>query len=133
LALPMRPTNVSHLSVDCWRVSHPSDSRSTIREFFVGNSRDLDDFFSVDYEDPLSRVGLTTQSSGRIDFLLSSSWQSGRFVVDERSLGKVRFGEKMQKIGIDFSLHWRIMKALMEFDEARRELLRVRTISNRHL
>ncbi|GMS79359.1 hypothetical protein PENTCL1PPCAC_1534, partial [Pristionchus entomophagus] len=118
---------------DCWRVSNPSDSRSSMREFFIGNARDLTDFFSVDYENPLSRVGVITESSGRIDCLISSSWQSGRFVVDERSLGKVRLGERMHRIGIDFSLHWRIMKALMEFDEARKELMRVRTMSSIHL
>ncbi|KIH65921.1 hypothetical protein ANCDUO_03754 [Ancylostoma duodenale] len=112
--------------VECWRPIKAGDNVSELREFFIGQAVDID-FFKwkeVSAQDGvISRAGLSTQSSGTLHISITNIVQRRDYMTRE-TLNHMKYGAMFGRMGSD--LYWRIMKVLMEFEEAKRQLLNVR-------
>ncbi|CAJ0587777.1 unnamed protein product, partial [Mesorhabditis spiculigera] len=117
--------NTHRLEVPIWRLKSGSDNFAQLRELLVGDPISLTDYFGTMALNGSSRAGLDTEGAGSLIVNVSRLVQSRAFVSSEM-MNRLKYGSRLNKIGLDSSLHWRIMKVLMEFEEARRELLRIR-------
>uniref|UniRef100_A0A7E4VAW8 Arrestin_C domain-containing protein n=1 Tax=Panagrellus redivivus TaxID=6233 RepID=A0A7E4VAW8_PANRE len=130
IALPLT-LGQHEVTVDCWRPVNPNSYVSEMKDFFLGQPVDVKkladlSISSATIANTCNNVGLQGQSSGQLRLSIQCMRQSSQFVSKElvRSL---QYGTLLNKIGLSGSLHWRIMKVLMQFEEARRQLLRLRT------
>ncbi|EYC33703.1 hypothetical protein Y032_0002g939 [Ancylostoma ceylanicum] len=110
--------------VECWRPIKARDNISELREFFIGQAIDID-FFNWKEDGVISRAGLSTQSSGTLHISITNIVQRRDYMTRE-TLNHMKYGAMFGRMGMRSDLYWRIMKVLMEFEEAKRQLLNVR-------
>ncbi|VDN26585.1 unnamed protein product [Cylicostephanus goldi] len=110
--------------VEFWRPIKAGDKISELREFYIGQAVDID-FFNWKEEGVISRAGLTTQSSGTLHISITNIVQRRDYMTRE-TLNQMKYGAMFGRMGMRSDLYWRIMKVLMEFEEAKRQLLNVR-------
>jgi len=124
LALPTLPGRQT-IRASCWR-PRPMDNVDRLREYFIGQAVDLPgiESCSLDNTKPFE-----TESSGQIEVTIETMLQS-RLLVSLEAQKKAQYASIMRRIGLDTDLHWKIMKVLMEFEEAKRRLLLVKKKTN---
>ncbi|KAI1714486.1 ciliary basal body-associated, b9 protein domain-containing protein [Ditylenchus destructor] len=133
IGLPIQPGHHNDVSVECWRVVNPFSHRATMQEMFLGQDVDLKFFELAGSRDGnnqwskiYSKVGLCTETSGTVKLSIQCLHQNRQY-IDRSVLRSLKYGSLMQKIGMSGSMHWRIVKVLNEFENARQKLLRLRT------
>ncbi|KAI1733343.1 ciliary basal body-associated, b9 protein [Ditylenchus destructor] len=133
IGLPIQPGHYNDVSVECWRVVNPFSHRATMQEMFLGQDVDLKFFELAGSRDAnnqwskiYSKVGLCTETSGTLKLSIQCLHQNRQY-IDRSVLRSLKYGSLMQKIGMSGSMHWRIVKVLNEFENARQQLLRLRT------
>ncbi|KJH48564.1 hypothetical protein DICVIV_05308 [Dictyocaulus viviparus] len=114
--------------IECWRPIKVGDSASELHEFFIGQAIDID-FFELDENSMISRAGLKTQSSGTLQISITNIIQKQDYITRE-TLNYMKYGAMFGRMGIRSDLYWRIMKVLMEFEEAKRQLLLLRAAAH---
>ncbi|XGW26756.1 hypothetical protein V3C99_007389 [Haemonchus contortus] len=119
----LRPGRTDY-RVECWRPIKPDDPVSELREFFIGQAIDID-FFNLKEDGVISRAGMTTQSSGTLHVSVTNVLQRRDYITKE-TLNHMKYGAMFDRMGMRSDLYWRIMKVLMEFEEAKRQLLELR-------
>ncbi|VDK49700.1 unnamed protein product [Anisakis simplex] len=129
LMLPITPGR-HHLTINCWRPVDRNNRHAKLKERFVAQASDLinsDHLFSFRNNDnKWSRIGLTTEGSGQLEVICDCIVQSRQF-ISSTHLQHLKYGTMMNRIGLHSNLHWRILKALMDFEEAKKHLLKVRS------
>ncbi|KHJ89568.1 hypothetical protein OESDEN_10603 [Oesophagostomum dentatum] len=110
--------------IEFWRPIKAGDHTSQLREFYIGQAIDID-FFNWKEDGVISRAGLTTQSSGTLHISVTNIVQRRDYMARE-TLNNMKYGAMFGRMGMKSDLYWRIMKVLMEFEEAKRQLLNVR-------
>uniref|UniRef100_A0A1I7UH87 Meckel syndrome type 1 protein n=1 Tax=Caenorhabditis tropicalis TaxID=1561998 RepID=A0A1I7UH87_9PELO len=112
----------SFSKINLWRpISHNS-----LYEMFVGQSIDIDYFGSP--MSSLERVGREGQPSGIVCIETSCIAQSRHFMARD-ILYQLKYGSKMADMGLRSDFYQRIIKVLMEFEEARSKLIMARAIN----
>ncbi|TKR75778.1 hypothetical protein L596_017021 [Steinernema carpocapsae] len=126
-SLPVE-TRIQTTKIPTWRPVNAGVTTSALKELFVGQAVDLT---AIELISPSSsenniqsRLGITTETSGYVEIKSQCVMHSKRF-VSESMMKHLRYGKIMSKIGMNANLHWRIMKVLMEFENAKRELLKL--------
>ncbi|KAK0424818.1 hypothetical protein QR680_008868 [Steinernema hermaphroditum] len=131
-SLPVE-THANTVTVPTWRPVDSGVSSSALKELFIGQAVDLTAIElispSSSEHNKQSRIGITTESSGFLEIKCECVMHSKRF-VSEAVMKHLKYGKLMSRIGMNASLHWRIMKVLMEFENAKRELLKLGTHRN---
>ncbi|VDM38503.1 unnamed protein product [Toxocara canis] len=74
----------------------------------------------------VSWIGLTTEGCGEVELQVDCIVQSRKFISQE-DLQQMKYGTMMKRIGLHSNIHWRILKALLDFEEAKKHLLQVRS------
>ncbi|WKY07863.1 hypothetical protein Q1695_007390 [Nippostrongylus brasiliensis] len=113
--------------VCCWRPIRADDRVCQLREFFIGQAVDID-YFNLNEDGVISRVGLTTESSGNLHVSITNVLQRRDYIARE-TLNHMKYGAMFDRMGLRSDLYWRIMKVLMEFEEAKRQLLYLRAVN----
>ncbi|CAB3401967.1 unnamed protein product [Caenorhabditis bovis] len=126
LFISMQP-GTHHTTVFCWRPT----SKNSLYEYFVGQAIDVD-YFGIQENSTLSRVGVDSQSSGQINIAYSCVSQCRQFMAND-VLYQLKYGTKMAQMGLRSDFYQRIIKVLMEFEEARAKLLQARALAAKSL
>ncbi|KAI6227294.1 Meckel syndrome type 1-like protein [Aphelenchoides fujianensis] len=131
-ALPTAPATNQKLTVDCWRPVNPKSSLARLREQFIGQPVDLLPTDSSTMKTAFSelgrihsKVGIAAEGSGTITLSVNCMRQS-RHYISQDVLRTLRYGRFINNIGLNSNLYWRITKVLMQFEEAKRQLVRLR-------
>jgi len=126
------PTTVGKhsLEVFCWRPTNPNNQLAKMKDFFLGQAVDIHSIENQGIVDSvigntISNVSILSESSGKLTFTIHCLRQSRQFISKE-VLRSLQYGTLLSKVGLSGSLHWRIMKVLMQFEEARLQLIRLR-------
>ncbi|KAK6752144.1 hypothetical protein RB195_003515 [Necator americanus] len=122
--IPLLSPGRTDYRVECWRPIRVGDNASELQELFIGQSIDID-FLNWKEDGVISRAGLTTQSSGTLHISITNIVQRRDYMTRE-TLNHMKYGAMFGRMGMRSDLYWRIMKVLMEFEEAKRQLLNVR-------
>lgn len=130
LSLPITSGKHSY-SIHCWRPINPNNHFSIMKDYFLGQSIDIHSIenqgiIDSSINNTLSNISILTESSGTVTFTVHCMKQSRQFISKE-ILRSIQYGSLLSKVGLSGSLHWKIMKVLMQFEEARRQLLHVRS------
>ncbi|KAI6176362.1 hypothetical protein M3Y97_00789900 [Aphelenchoides bicaudatus] len=131
-SLPTTPTAGQQVRVDCWRPVNPYSSLCKLREQFIGQAVDLQKGTSssskmamIDLTKTFSKVGISAESSGTIVVLMSCMRQS-RHYISQEVLRTLRYGRFITQIGLNSNLYYRITRVLLQFEETKRQLVRLR-------
>ncbi|MFH4973988.1 hypothetical protein AB6A40_000697 [Gnathostoma spinigerum] len=117
VALPLYPGRHFY-QVDCWRPSKGIGVFPRLGDYFLPNS-ELDPSSSdlqISAANIFSRIGSFTESSGRIELNIQCIRQSRDFI-------SVRL---LRELKLHCNIHWKIMRILLEFEEAKHRLLKAR-------
>ncbi|KAE9556145.1 hypothetical protein FO519_000633 [Halicephalobus sp. NKZ332] len=127
------PTTVGKHSLEtfCWRPVNPNNHLAKMKDFFLGQAVDI---HSIENQgiinsaigNTVSNISILSESSGKLTFTVHCLRQSRQFISRE-VLRSLQYGTLLSKVGFSGSLHWRIMKVLMQFEEARLQLIRLRS------
>uniref|UniRef100_A0AC34F6L9 Meckel syndrome type 1 protein n=1 Tax=Panagrolaimus sp. ES5 TaxID=591445 RepID=A0AC34F6L9_9BILA len=127
------PINIgqTEYKVPCWRPANMSNNVSKMRDYFLGQPISLQALENLGIKDSavdssMCNVGIQSESSGVLTFKIQTIRQSRQFISKD-ILRSLQYGNLLAKVGLDGTLHWRIMKVLMQFEEARRQLLKLRS------
>uniref|UniRef100_A0A1I7XIY8 PilZ domain-containing protein n=1 Tax=Heterorhabditis bacteriophora TaxID=37862 RepID=A0A1I7XIY8_HETBA len=120
LSLDLKPGREIY-TVDCWMPIDQRNPTIKMQQFFMGRTM----VTSSQEDGKISLNHLHAEFSGTVQIIVANVVQNRRFMSRE-SLNHLRYGAVFRKMCLKPDLYWRIMKILMEFDEARRELLRIR-------
>ncbi|CAI5446185.1 unnamed protein product [Caenorhabditis angaria] len=101
-------------------------SNNSLYESFVGQPIDID-YFGLNENNPLLRLAADGQSSGKINISWSCVCQSRKYMARD-ILYQLKYGSKMADMGLRSDFYQRIMKVLMDFEEARAKLILARAI-----
>uniref|UniRef100_A0A8R1EP04 Uncharacterized protein n=1 Tax=Caenorhabditis japonica TaxID=281687 RepID=A0A8R1EP04_CAEJA len=115
----------SSSKINLWRpVSH-----NALYEMFIGQAVDVDYFAMMQKNsDPRQRVGVDGQPSGVVEIETFCISQSKQYMASEL-LYQLKYGSKMADIGLRSDFYQRILKVLMEFEEARSKLIMARALN----
>ncbi|PAV88752.1 hypothetical protein WR25_24300 [Diploscapter pachys] len=102
----------------------------TLRQVFTGQSVDVD-YVKLILNAPNNRLNITMSPSGTMEIRLNCIIQ-GRHLIAKDTLKQLKYGMMIGKIGLSADLYMRVMRVLMEFEEARRQLLSLRPASKIH-
>lgn len=72
----------------------------------------------------MSKLGLYTQSSGRIQLNISCLHQSKHY-VEQSVIRSLHYNKRLNQIGVNSSLYWRIRQVLSQFEKAKRDLIKI--------
>ncbi|CAA9991435.1 MecKel-Gruber Syndrome (MKS) homolog [Caenorhabditis elegans] len=112
--------------IHLWRpISHNS-----LYEMFVGQAIDIDYFGTP--KSSLERVGRDGQPSGIVIMKTDCVAQSRQFMARD-ILYQLKYGSKMADMGLRSDFYQRIIKVLMEFEEARSKLIIARAINKKKI
>lgn len=130
VSLPTTPGKHS-LEVFCWRPVNPNNHLAKMKDFFLGQAVDIHSIENQGIIDSaigntVSNVSILSESSGKLTFTVHCLRQSRQFISKE-VLRSLQYGTLLSKVGLSGSLHWRIIKVLMQFEEARLQLIRLRS------
>ncbi|CAL2035720.1 unnamed protein product [Caenorhabditis brenneri] len=116
----------SKSKIHLWRpISHNS-----LYEMFVGQAIDIDYFETP--QNSLERVGRDGQPSGIVCVETNCVAQSRHFMARD-ILYQLKYGSKMADMGLRSDFYQRIIKVLMEFEEARSKLIMARAINKKKI
>lgn len=119
---PGRSASKVHL----WRpISH-----NALYEMFVGQAIDIDYFEST--QTSMERVGREGQPSGVVCIETNCIAQSRHFMARD-ILYQLKYGSKMADMGLRSDFYQRIIKVLMEFEEARSKLIMARALNKKRM
>uniref|UniRef100_A0A914P4G9 Meckel syndrome type 1 protein n=1 Tax=Panagrolaimus davidi TaxID=227884 RepID=A0A914P4G9_9BILA len=130
LLLPLN-IGATEYRVPCWRTADLTNNVSIMRDYFLGQPISVQSLENLGISDSavdnsICNVGIQAQSSGMLTFKIQTIRQSRQFISKD-ILRSLQYGNLLAKVGLDGTLHWRIMKVLMQFEEARRQLLKLRS------
>ncbi|KHN80606.1 Meckel syndrome type 1 -like protein [Toxocara canis] len=121
------------ISVNCWRPVDPKSRTAALQERFVAQAIDIKSFDQCTFNSAIatmgnkvSWIGLTTEGCGEVELQVDCIVQSRKFISQE-DLQQMKYGTMMKRIGLHSNIHWRILKALLDFEEAKKHLLQVRS------
>uniref|UniRef100_A0AC34PV61 Meckel syndrome type 1 protein n=1 Tax=Panagrolaimus sp. JU765 TaxID=591449 RepID=A0AC34PV61_9BILA len=119
------------LEVYCWRPINPRNYLFQMKDYFLGQAVDLQSINRLGISGNcigkmLSNVSIDCESGGKLRFTVDCLKQSRQYISKE-VLRSLQYGSLLNRIGLNSSLHWRIMKILTEFEDARQQLLRLRS------
>lgn len=132
LTLPSQPGR-HQFDVRCWKFSHKKDRKSLLYEQYVAQTSDFGKTgLNLATEVALSevgriasRIGLTTISSGTLKINVQCIMQS-RKLISHGILLDMKHRTVMRCVGMHSQIHWKILKVLSAFEEARRNFIRIR-------
>ncbi|CAI2349294.1 unnamed protein product [Caenorhabditis sp. 36 PRJEB53466] len=115
----------SKSKIALWRpISH-----NALYEMFVGQAVDVD-YFSL--KNPMERAGIDSQPSGIVRIECTCVSQSRHYMARD-ILYQLKYGSKMADMGLRSDFYQRIIKVLMEFEEARSKLILARAINKKKI
>ncbi|KAF1763021.1 hypothetical protein GCK72_011286 [Caenorhabditis remanei] len=116
----------SHSKIHLWRpISH-----NTLYEMFVGQAIDIDYFGTP--QTSMERMGRNGQPSGIVCIETTCIAQSRHFMARD-ILYQLKYGSKMADMGLRSDFYQRIIKVLMEFEEARSKLIMARALNRKKI
>uniref|UniRef100_A0A9J2P2R2 Uncharacterized protein n=1 Tax=Ascaris lumbricoides TaxID=6252 RepID=A0A9J2P2R2_ASCLU len=131
-SLPIMPGR-HEITVNCWRPVNRMSRKAALQERFVSQAVDVKSFEECCFKNPLatmgkrtSWIGLTAETSGELQLKVDCIVQSRLFISQEH-LRQMKYGTMMNRFGLHSNIHWRILKALLDFEEAKKHLLQVRS------
>ncbi|EJD75716.1 hypothetical protein LOAG_17188 [Loa loa] len=135
LTLPPRPGRYQ-FDIKCWRYQRKHDRKSMLFENFISEMADFEQAelnlaseSTMCKEGPIaSSIGLDKTSSGTLKINVQCIMQSRKFISHE-FFYKMKYATLMHHDGMQSRIHWNILKVLSKFEEARRNLLKIRNQS----
>uniref|UniRef100_A0A915BFM3 Meckel syndrome type 1 protein n=1 Tax=Parascaris univalens TaxID=6257 RepID=A0A915BFM3_PARUN len=131
-SLPVMPGR-HEITVNCWRPVNRMNRKAALQERFVSQAVDVKSFEECCFKNPLatmgkrtSWIGLTAETSGALQLKVDCIVQSRLFISQEH-LHQMKYGTMMNRFGLHSNVHWRILKALLDFEQAKKQLLQVRS------
>ncbi|ULT99147.1 hypothetical protein L3Y34_000471 [Caenorhabditis briggsae] len=116
----------SNSEIHLWRpISHNS-----LYEMFVGQAIDINYFGTL--RNSLEKVGQEGQPSGIVCVQTNCIAQSRHFMARD-ILYQLKYGSKMADMGLRSDFYQRIIKVLMEFEEARSKLVLARALNKKKI
>ncbi|VBB29693.1 unnamed protein product, partial [Acanthocheilonema viteae] len=143
LTLPSRPGR-HHFDIKCWRYERKYEKKGMLFENFISQMADFKQELTLASESTIckvgpiaSSIGLNTISSGILKINVQCIMQSRAFISHE-FFYKIKYGTLMRYDGMQSRIHCNILKVLLKFEEARRNLLKIRnqpipTVNNKIL
>ncbi|VDD86106.1 unnamed protein product [Enterobius vermicularis] len=128
--LPISPGRHA-LNITCWRLVNTLSRKAALYDYFVAQNNDVDTLQicglpnALAQGSKLSRIGLTTTSSGQLVLNVTCILQSQDF-ISLQLLQQMKYGLAMQRIGLNPNLHWKIIKVLIDFENAKSQLMEIR-------
>uniref|UniRef100_A0A2K6W579 Uncharacterized protein n=1 Tax=Onchocerca volvulus TaxID=6282 RepID=A0A2K6W579_ONCVO len=135
LTLPSRPGR-HQFDIKCWRYKSKYDRKNMLFENFISEMADFkrteltlaSESAMCEVGPIASSIGLNIINSGILKINVQCIMQSRKFISHE-SFHKMKYGTLMRHDGIQSRIHWNILKVLSKFEEARRNLLKIRNQS----
>ncbi|KAM3726354.1 Tectonic-like complex member MKS1 [Dirofilaria immitis] len=131
LTLPPRPGRYQ-FDIKCWRYKHKHDRRSMLFENFISEIADFKRTEltptkgSATYRGSIaSTIGFNVINSGILKINVQCIMQSQEFISHE-FFYRMKYGALMRHNGMQSRIHWDILKVLSRFEEARKNLLKIR-------
>uniref|UniRef100_A0A1I7S9U1 Transmembrane protein n=1 Tax=Bursaphelenchus xylophilus TaxID=6326 RepID=A0A1I7S9U1_BURXY len=131
-SLPIRPIAQEKLVIQTWRPKNPFSHLAKLREGFIGQAVDLANPEMAGIFDSTgrisrisSKIGVSAEGSGTVGITVSCLHQS-RHYIPQDVIRTMHYERMVEQIGLNSSLYWRIRKVLAQFDEAKRQLIKLR-------
>ncbi|EJW88798.1 hypothetical protein WUBG_00295 [Wuchereria bancrofti] len=142
LTLPSRPGrlffvlllfNKYQYDIKCWRHDHKHDRKNMLFENFISEVAYFKRTESILTSESMthkvgsitSSIGHNTVSSGTLKINVQCIMQS-RELISHEFFYKMKYGTLTRHDGMQSRIHWNILKVLSKFEEARRNLLKIR-------
>uniref|UniRef100_A0A0R3S0T4 Uncharacterized protein n=1 Tax=Elaeophora elaphi TaxID=1147741 RepID=A0A0R3S0T4_9BILA len=132
LTLPSR-SGRHQFDIKCWRYKRKDDRKGMLFENFISEMADFkraeltlaSECTASKVGAIASSIGLNTISSGILKINVQCIIQS-RELISHEFFYKMKYGALMRHDGMQSRIHWNILKVLSKFEEARRNLLKIR-------
>ncbi|OZC09942.1 hypothetical protein X798_03048 [Onchocerca flexuosa] len=135
LTLPSRPGR-HQFDIKCWRYERKHDRKNMLFENFISEMADFkrteltlaSESAMCEVGPIASSIGLNIINSGILKINVQCIMQSREFISYD-SFYKMKHGTLLRHDGMQSRIHWNILKVLSKFEEARRNLLKIRNQS----
>ncbi|CAD5230299.1 unnamed protein product [Bursaphelenchus okinawaensis] len=130
-SLPICPVSQQVLTISTWRPKNPFSHLARLREGFIGQAVDLaqPEFAGILESGQLprisSKIGISAETSGTVQLTVSCLHQC-RHYIPQDVVRTMHYEKMVEQIGLNSGLYWRIRKVLAQFEEAKKQLIRLR-------